>query len=340
MTESANISVVMPVFNAWDTLDEAIESILNQTYASFEFVIVDDGSTDGASRIIKRRSKKDNRIKAIYNDHRGIVEALNCGVQHSSGQYIARMDADDISLPSRLAKQAAALQEHPEIGLISCRVEHLGQEKKQAGYSKYVKWINSLTSPKEIAFNRFVESPFAHPSVCFRKSLVQKYGGYKDGAFPEDYELWLRWLEQGVQMEKLSEVLLKWRDKDDRLSRTHPHYSPAAFYKIKAEYLARWLERKNPYHPYIVIWGAGRTSRKRAELLTQYGIRITHYIDVDPQKIGQQIHGRPVWSPEDIPENGVRYIVSYVGNRGVNRKISNFLSQKKYLPERHFILAA
>jgi len=330
----------MPVFNAEDTLDEAINSILSQTYKQFEFIIVDDGSTDASQEIIKQWNEKDDRISAIYKDHQNIVEALNDGIRQSSGKYVTRMDADDISLPTRLKRQVAFLEEHPKIGLVSCKVQYLGNKEEQKGYSKYVAWINELTSPKEISLNRFVESPLAHPSVCFRKTLIQKYGGYRNGAFPEDYELWLRWMEQGVQMSKLPEVLLKWRDQDRRLSRTHPRYSTDAFYKIKAKYLSRWLELVNPYHPYIVVWGAGRTSRKRAELLTQYGIRITHYIDVDPKKIGQQIHGRPVWSPEEIPKNGNRFIVSYVGNRGVNKKIRRYLRQKNYQLGNHFILAA
>lgn len=335
-----DLSVIMPVFNAEDTLDEAIHSILEQSCNNFEFIIVDDGSSDSSSQIIDKWAGEDDRIRPVYNDHRGIVKALNKGLRQAKGRYIARMDADDISLPLRLEKQVTFLDEHPEIGLVSCLVEHLGNQQTQEGYARYVSWINGLTSAEEIRMNRFIESPLAHPSVCFRQSLIPKYGDYRDGNFPEDYELWLRWLDQGVQMRKLPEVLLQWRDQENRLSRNHPRYSTEAFYKIKAEYLAQWLQSQNPYHPYIVIWGAGRTSRKRAELLTQYGVRITHYIDVDPKKVGQNIHGRPVWGPDDIPADGARFIISYVGNRGVNQKIFDYLKERGYRLDKHFIFAA
>jgi len=338
--EPSYISVVMPVFNAEKTINEAIQSILSQTCKDFEFIIVDDGSTDSSPRIIEQWAQKDGRIISIFNDHRGIVESLNAGIEQANGKYIARMDADDISRPTRLEKQAAFLDNHPGAGLVSCLVEYLGDRNEQEGYARYVDWINSLTTPEEIQLNRFIESPLAHPSVCFRSSLIQKHGGYRAGEFPEDYELWLRWLEKGTEMHKLAEVLVRWRDQEDRLSRNHPRYSSKAFYKTKAGYLARWLVQNNPYHPYIVVWGAGRTSRKRAELLTQYGIRITQYVDVDPGKTGQRIQRRPVRTPEDIPADGTQFIVSYVGNRGVNQQISDFLENRGYRLGKNFIFAA
>lgn len=334
------ISVIMPVFNAEDTLDEAIQSVLHQTFESFEFLIIDDGSKDLSIDIIKEWAQQDCRIIPIFNNHRGIVHTLNTGLEDAAGRYIARMDADDIAMPTRLEKQATFLNNQPSIGLVSCRVEYLGDKNSQKGYARYVRWINGLTSPEAIRLNRFIESPVAHPSVTFRKALIDQFGAYREGDFPEDYELWLRWLSKGVQMQKLPKTLLKWRDNEGRLSRNHPRYSTRAFYKIKAKYLARWLKKQNPNHPYIVVWGAGRTSRKRAELLMQYGIQISHYIDVDPQKIGQEIHGRPVWSPEDIPKNGARFIVSFVGNRGVNKQIYAYLAKRDYILGKHFIFAA
>lgn len=337
---SPRVSVVMPVYNAAETLDRAIQSISDQSFDNFEFIIVDDGSRDSSPEIIRQWTQQDSRINPVFRNHYGMVPALNCGIQKARGQYIARMDADDISLPNRLRRQAEFLDQYLEIGIVSCLVEHLGDGKKQQGYARYVNWINSLISHQDISLNRFIESPLAHPSVMFRRELIERHGGYRNGDFPEDYELWLRWLEQGVQMAKLSEVLLQWRDQSDRLSRTNARYSAEAFYKTKAKYLAQWLSKHNPHHPEIVVWGAGRTSRKRAELLTRQGIHITHYIDVDPNKTGQEIHGRMVWSPDDIPPPGSHFIVSYVGNRGVNRKISAHLNQLGYSLGQHFLFAA
>ena len=340
MPSQVPISVLMPIYNAEGTVDEAVASILNQTERDFEFIIVDDGSTDATPALLLEHAQRDKRIRLYPRQHHGIVSALNFGLKKSTGRYVARMDADDMSSPERLKVQRNHLDRHPETGLVSCRVKHLGDKKQKAGYARYVRWINSLVNPEEISLHRFIESPLAHPSVMYRKEIAERFGVYRQGPFPEDYELWLRWLEQGIRMEKVPEVLLQWRDEPDRLSRAHERYSFDAFYNIKAEYLARWLQSNNPHHPEIVVWGAGRTSRKRAELLTRHGLVISSYIDVDLNKIGQIIHNRPVQAPEDAPEPGSGFIVSYVGLHGVGEQIREYLENRGYKEGTHFIFAA
>jgi len=334
------ISVVMPVYNASNTLDDAVESIINQTCPDFELIIVDDGSTDDSPSIIERWKSRDNRIKAVRTKHQGIVHALNKGLELASGSLVARMDADDRSMPERLERQKKHLDEHPGTGLVSCLVEHLGDEETSGGYARYVNWINSLVQHREISIHRFIESPLAHPSVMFRSELIDTYGGYRNEHVPEDYELWLRWLENGVIMEKVPGVLLQWRDEPDRLSRNHPRYSFEAFYRVKARYLSNWLKRQNPHHPEIIVWGAGRTTRKRAEMLIDYGITITHYIDIDPNKIGHTVHGRPVLGPGEIPDPGNHFIVPYVARHGANKLIREELEKHGYELGTHFIFAA
>jgi len=335
-----SVSVILPVYNAEDTLDAAIRSIIGQSVTDFELIVIDDGSTDASSAILEEWAASDDRINPLFLEHAGIVKALNAGLGIAKGRYIARMDADDISLPGRLQTQKEFLDARDDVGLVSCLVEHLGDSREAAGYARHVRWINTLTSHDAIALNRFIESPLAHPSVMFRTSLLEKYGGYRAGDFPEDYELWLRWLDRGVRMEKVPELLLKWRDDPGRLSRSHSRYSFEAFYRIKARYLARWLETNNPNHPEVVIWGAGRVTRKRAEMLASHGVEITHYIDIDPNKIGKEIHGRPVWSPDDLPQPGEHFIIPYVGRHGANKMIREALEEKGYAEGRDFIFAA
>lgn len=335
-----SISVLLPVYNAENTLPEAIESILGQTEQDWELLVVDDGSSDRSPDIIRRYADRDDRVKPLFRPRAGIVAALNFGLEQAGGSYIARMDADDISLPDRLEKQRRFLDTHPDIGLTACLVEHLGDKQRKAGYARYVRWINTQVRPEAIALNRFIESPLAHPSVMFRRQLVQDFGGYRDGPFPEDYELWLRWLEADVKMEKVPETLLQWRDEPGRLSRTHERYSMRAFYRTKAKYLSRWLKDHNPHHPQVIIWGAGRTTRKRADMLTEYGVEITHYVDIDPNKIGHVIHGRTVLSPEEVPDPGQAFIVGYVGSHGANAIIRQHLQQKGYRLGTDYIFAA
>lgn len=333
------ISVLLPAYNAAATLPTALDSLLAQTRTDFEILAVDDGSTDATSAVLAQYAQAEARIRVLRLGHSGIVAALNTGLAACQGQYIARMDSDDICHPRRLEHQAAFLEAHPHIGLVACRVD-FPRHHGNAGYARYVQWSNQIQTAEQIQQHCFIESPFAHPSVLFRRDLVDTHGGYATGDFPEDYELWLRWLERGVRMHKLQTVCLTWNDPPHRLSRTDPRCRREAFYKIKAYYLARWSARHNPHHPTIVVWGAGRKTRQRAAWLTAQGLHITAYIDIDPAKIGHRIHGIPTWGPADIPPPGDCCILSFVETRGAREKIIAFLARHGYIWGRDFLPAA
>ena len=328
----------MPVWNASDTVAAAIASVQAQTLRDWELLAVDDGSDDGSAALLAAAAATDARIRVLHRPHAGIVAALNAGIAAARAPFIARLDADDICLPERLERQLARLVAEPELGLVGCRVRYGGDRESQAGYAAYVDWTNSLVTAEQIDHERFVESPFAHPSVMFRADLLAAHGGYTDGEFPEDYELWLRWLDTGVRMAKVDAELLIWQDPPGRLSRTDPRYSVDAFHALKARYLAAWLARHNPQHPAVWIWGAGRITRKRAEHLVDHGVRIVGYVDIDPKKIGQIIHGRPVVGPDDLPPPAAAFILPYVANRGARELIAarlaaaGFTIGTNYLP--------
>ena len=249
------------------------------------------------------------------------------------------MDADDLCYSERLARQFDFLEKNPDYGLVGSRVD-FPRHKSNQGYSHYVDWTNSLLGFEEIALHRFVESPFAHPSVMLRSALIKTYGAYQEGDFPEDYELWLRLLQNKVRMHKLAEPLLFWSDTPLRLSRTDRRYSIEAFYQVKAKYLSYWLRENNPFYPHVIIWGSGRTTRKRAELLTYFSIRIDAYVDIDPRKIGKYIDHKPVLAPQDLPPAGQCFALCYVGSRGAREDIQNSLQQLGYSLGKDFLLAA
>ena len=252
MADAAKVSIVLPVRNAAGTLAVALESVRGQTFTDWELVAVDDGSQDETAGILASAARADPRIRILSQAAFGIAEALQHGCAAARGEFVARLDADDWIPPERFLRQLEFFERHSQLGLVSCRVRHGGEQTAQAGYAAYVAWINSLLTPADIALRRFVESPVAHPSVMFRRVLLQEYGGYESGDFPEDYELWLRWLDAGVQFGKVDAELLLWNDAPTRLSRTEPRYRPDAFYRIKCVYLARWLKRH--VEPAREIW--------------------------------------------------------------------------------------
>jgi glycosyltransferase involved in cell wall biosynthesis len=359
------VSVVLPVFNAAATLARAVASICAQTFGNWELVAVDDGSTDETPSILAAIARVEPRLHVLSRPHEGVAAAANAGGAVARGEFIARMDADDESHPDRLAEQVAFLNApaNRDVGVVGCLVEFGGDRKAREGYALHVDWVNSLLTPEEIALNRFAESPLANPSVMFRRELVAKHGGYRDGDFPEDYELWLRWLDAGVRMAKVPQVLLTWHDPPKRLTRTDPRYAPEAFFRMKAEWIAKWLKKNlgrsnseagkpGMSHSFlaselnldrkIFVWGAGRHTRKRAAHLTAHGVVIAGYVDVDAKKTGRGLGGTgvPVLAAAALPPPGVIFVLSYVTTRGARDYNRASLVARGYVEGRDFLMCA
>lgn len=340
MGDSPLVSVVMPARDAARTVGVAVRSVLEQTYPRFELIVVDDGSSDGTVHEACVAANADERLRVLELPHGGIVRALNAGIAAARGELIARMDADDEMLPRRLEAQVELLRARPEVGVVSCLVEFGGDRRAAHGYALHVDWLNSLLEPTDIALHRFVESPVAHPSVTFRRELVERFGGYCESAEPEDYELWLRWMDAGVEFAKVPDVLLRWNDSPRRLSRTSERYALAAFYACKARYLARFVRRTVHAERGVWLWGAGRETRKRFDALESEGLELAGYIDVDPRKIGRSIGGRPVRAPSDLPPPERAFVIAGVGVRGARELIRASLERRGYRLGDDFVPAA
>ncbi len=337
------ISVVLPVFNAAATVARAVTSIRAQTWRDWELVVMDDGSTDGTREILNECASEDARVRVVWRAHAGVTATANAGLAAARGELIARMDADDVAHPERLAEQVALLDapENREVGVASCLVEFGGDRVTREGYALHVDWLNTLVTPEEIARERFVESPVANPSVMFRRELVERHGAFRDGDFPEDYELWLRWLDAGVRIAKVPRVLLKWNDPPTRISRTDARYAPEAFFRMKAEWIARELARVGGARE-IFVWGAGRHTRKRAAYLTAHGVRIAGYVDVDVKKTGRGLGGTgvPVIGEGALPAAGEIFVLSYVTTRGAREYNRAKLLARGYVEGRDFLMCA
>lgn len=340
---SLAVSVLMPVFNAAATVARAIESVRRQTFADWELIIVDDGSTDATPDALRDYARTDARVGVWRRPHEGIARALNAGLAEARGEFVARMDADDIAHPERLGAQVEFLRapENAALGLVGCEVEFGGDALLNAGYALHVAWQNELRTPEEIVLNRFVESPLAHPSVMFRRELVVRHGGYHDGDFPEDYELWLRWMDAGVRMAKVPRRLLTWHDGATRLSRTDPRYSPEAFFRTKAPYLARELERVVRGRA-IWAWGAGRPTRKRVAELERGGVSVAGFIDIDPRKHTRRLGGtgRAVIAPDAIGAPDACFVLGCVGKRGARELQRDFLRGRGFREGQDFLMCA
>lgn len=320
------VSVILPFFNAESTLNRAIESIANQSQNNFECILINNNSSDKSLEIAKLWIEKDNRFILINEKRQGVIFASNAGSEKAKGKYIARMDSDDWSYPKRLELQCNFLKNNLDYGAVSGLVKHISHSENTQGFSNYVEWINSVKTYSEIINKQFVESVIVNPSAMWRKEIGEKYGMYKDGNFPEDYEMWLRWLSKGVKIKKLDSPILNWHDSNTRLTRTQSIYSVSSFFRIKTKYLANWLREKNRFHPHIAVWGAKRISRRRARLLTEYGIEIDYYIDISRE---HKLSDKVIYYSE-IPDPGTIFILIYIKQMDAREKIQDYLNSRGY----------
>jgi glycosyltransferase involved in cell wall biosynthesis len=198
------VSIIMPVYNAESYIKEAIQSILNQTFTDFEFIIIDDGSTDNSLKIIK--SFKDNRIKIIKNKgNLGLIKTLNKGINLAQGRYIARMDADDIAMPERLEKQMAFLKENPDYGLVGTLAEIIDEEGVSTGK------IHDLPISYEAIKSRILfQCPFVHPSVMGKIEVFKEFKYKENYPIAEDLFLWIEIISK-YKVANINELLLKYR---------------------------------------------------------------------------------------------------------------------------------
>jgi glycosyltransferase involved in cell wall biosynthesis len=318
----------MPFRDAGDTIEEALASIQAQTLRNFELLAIDDGSRDDGPRRVACLAQQDDRIRMLKATGRGLVDALNLGLFAARAALVARMDADDRAEPRRLSMQCQHLQMHPADQLVASRTHLFPEERVCGGYRAYVDWQNRCLSPQDIAEEIYVEAPFAHPSVMFRRRPVLRLGGYRAGNFPEDYDLWLRMVHAGHRMAKIPDVLLHWRDHPDRLSRSDARYSRDAFDVLRASYLARdpRLRRRRQ----LAIWGAGRRSRRRARLLLGQGFRLAAWVDIDIRKIGKVMDGAPVVPVEWLGREPRPFVLCYVNSRGARELIGEKLLDMGY----------
>lgn len=317
------VSVLLPVYNGEATIVRAINSILEQSFDNFELLIINNGSNDTTGDILT--DLHDPRIQIHHLEKPNLVNALNFGIQISQGQYIARMDADDLSYKDRLQLQIDYLDAHEDIDVVSGLVKYQGDQSTNRGYYNHVEWLNKLRTPTQIYLNRFVDAPMAHPSVMFRKSTIEKHGPYEDGNFPEDYQLWLRWFAQGVKMAKVPEYVLEWYDSQDRLSRNDAAYDTDHFSQLKAKFFSEWVTREysSAEIPPIYVWGTGSAVKKKSRYLESQGITIHKYIDVQPTNSSKTIYYK------DITRD-MGFILSYVSDRLGKSLIYDFLLKEGY----------
>jgi GT2 family glycosyltransferase len=268
----------------------------------------------------------------------GIVAALTRGLGAARGALIGRMDADDVSLPGRFAAERELLARDPSVAAVGVQVEAF--PAPAPGMQAYVAWQNALVSREDHARAVFVEAPLCHPSTLLRRAALDAVGGYRDVAWAEDYDLWLRLDAAGFGLAKVPQVLFRWRVRGDGLTFTAPRNARAQLLAARAAFLARRLEElARPF----AIWGAGQTGRRLARALEAHGARPSSFLDIDPKKIGRTARGVPILDAAEGIASAARgelLLVVAVGDRGARDVVRARLAAAQLVEGEGFVCAA
>ena len=329
----AAVDILLPVRDGAGTIVEALESIRAQTFADFRCLVLDDGSVDDSARIAEGFARGDPRVEVHRLPRRGLVPTLNDGLALASTGVVARLDADDVMAPERLAHQLKMLAASPGVDVVGSRVEFFG-ESVSSDLREYERWLNSTLTPEEIERDLYVESPLAHPAVAMRAAAVRNVGGYRDVGHPEDYDLWLRLARAGSRFAKHPAVLTRLRDHPARLTRTDARYTPRALLDCKAEHLAfaKQLAGRE-----VVVWGAGRDGVRAAKALRRRGAVLRHLVDINPTKLSRRMLGVEVREPTSLREPPRAFVVAAVGVRGARALIRKALADMGYREGDEFV---
>ncbi len=232
-TSTPLISVIMPVFNSEKYLVQAIESILYQTYFHFEFIILDDGSVDRSLDIIQSYADKDDRINVVVNKKNlGLGQSLNKGLTLAKGEFIARMDADDISFPHRLQKQLSFLLAHPEIMILGGNQVVIDPDGDQVSH------LSFSNQPSVLRWNMLLGNGLivSHPSVMIRRDFLLSIGGYSDLRAAQDFELWSRLFEKDfLPIHNLQDPILYYREHDQTITTANKSLQEETAVKIRKQ---------------------------------------------------------------------------------------------------------
>ena len=304
------ISVILPVYNGEKYLREAVDSILNQTYRNIECIVVNDGSTDATLDILLDYHKRDNRVVIISRENRGLVTSLNEAIQISHGEYIARMDADDIAHLDRLEKQVCYMEQNPDVYLLGTNYSLMYEDGADEDVIKAAQGTHRRSQApidKEDWFLSTNETmKFIHPTIMVRKELFDKIGLYRQYKL-EDLELYFRTGIHGLRIDKLEEILLDYRVRATSKSRTETRAEQTKeIMEVKMQYLVDNVMDSQRAWKYL-IWGADISGVLGVDVIQNQlpNAQCLGYIDSFKEGI---INDYPVIKPDRIKEYNPDYI--------------------------------
>ncbi|MFY0714166.1 glycosyltransferase family 2 protein [Seonamhaeicola sp. NFXS20] len=327
------ISILTPFKNTEVYLSECLNSILNQTYTNWELLIIDDHSTDNSFQLVKEFASKDKRIKLFKNNGKGIISALKLAFKNSSGEFITRMDSDDIMMPNKLEILANNLtqygKKHVAVGL----VEYFSKYGVGEGYKSYETWLNNLTKTGSNYDEIYKECVIPSPCWMIHREDLIACDAFNPNIYPEDYDLTFRFYKHQFKCIPCNTIIHKWRDYSTRTSRTHIHYAQNHFTTLKVHHYLDidYNKTKTP-----VIWGAGTKGKLMAKLFLEQNIPFEWICD-NPNKIGKDIYGKKLLNFNALKNITNPQSLVTVANKEAQKDIKKYLTSLNLKPIKDYI---
>lgn len=325
--DSPLISILIPFKNTSAYLDECLNSILNQTYSNWECIIVDDYSTDNSYSIVKNFAKNDSRIKLHKNNGKGIIDGLKTAFRHCKGEYITRMDSDDIMISNRLEVMLNSLKTYGKKHLAVGKVKYFRTGGVSDGYTKYQHWLNKLTETGSNYSEIYKECVIPSPCWMLHREDFVACDGFNPNRYPEDYDLTFRFYKANYTCIPCDTVLLLWRDYSERTSRNHEHYAQNYFLDIKVHY---FLDLNYDNTRPLTIWGAGAKGKTVAKLLQKQNVPFFWICD-NPKKIGKQIYDVTLQSFNYLEQLYQPQSIVTVANEDAQTEIKQYFNRQNMI---------
>ena len=315
------ISIIMPAKNTARYIDACIHSIRQQDYTNWELIVVNDHSTDNTAELITQHQVIDARIQLHHNIKTGIINALQLGYQHAKGQYITRMDADDIMSTDKLSRFLTALQtngaQHVAVGY----VKYFSDGQLRAGYVQYAAWLNSLTATRTNFKDIYRECTIPSPSWMMLKTDFYACGGFSNDVYPEDYDLAFRFRKAGYKIAPIHKTIHYWRDYGDRTSRTDSNYADNRFMALK---VMHFVDQDYDNSHTLLLWGTGKKGKTIAQHLIEHDVTFT-WICNNTKKIGKDIYGQKIQALSTLQESEDHQVIVSISSQHAFNEIDQLI---------------
>lgn len=315
------ISILLPFHNADTWIAETVKSIQNQSFENWELIAVDDFSTDDSLLELQQLAKADSRIQIHQNSTKGIIPALQLGLSKASGNYLTRMDADDLMPEQRLEWMVQRLNSLPEKSIVTGKVKYFSKTVVSDGYRAYEEWLNERVEHEDHYDHIYRECVVASPNWLARTAEIKESKIFSELNYPEDYDMTFRWMQHGFAIHGLNETTLLWREHPTRTSRNSSIYDQESFFKLKLTWFCELHNTES-----LAILGAGKKGKLTADFLLNRQLAFDWY-DLDWQNYGASVYGKPILNYEELNAEKV-LIAIYPKNK---KPLLDFLTEKGFI---------